>query len=263
MVVLYGVQPFLFAQNPADFIKEAEVAKTIGVLASDSLKGRGNGTPDLLKAGVFIAGKFEQAGLRSLSYQLGFCIPFFPFNDREQAFPDILEWNDKPISADKFMFINAKPGNYAPKKLNDFKIIQIDSCFNNQTLKLFDSSDTDFLIWTSKKQPDNENIFPEIMLIPEKGIDHSFLLVYSDVPPDSIVLKGVDEYYNSLGYNVVGMLPGKSKPEEIVIFSAHYDHIGVNRNRKKDSILNGANDDASGVTALIHFAEYFAKKADN
>jgi hypothetical protein len=263
MVVLYGVQPFLFAQTHADFIKEAEVARTIQVLASDSLRGRGNGTPDLLKAGFFIADRFQRAGLRSLSNQLGFYIPFFPFSDREQAFPDILEWNDKPVSADKFMFINPKPGNYATRKLNDFKVIQTDSCFTNQILNLYDSSDRDILIWTSKKQPDNENIFPEVILIPEKGISRSFLLVYSDIPPDSMLLTGVDDYYNSLGYNIIGVLPGKSKPEEIVLFSAHYDHLGVNHNRKKDSILNGANDDASGVTALIHLAEYFAKKGDN
>jgi Zn-dependent M28 family amino/carboxypeptidase len=89
------------------------------------------------------------------------------------------------------------------------------------------------------------------------------LLVYSDVSPDSLLLTGVDDYYNSLGYNVVGMLPGKSKPDEIVLFSAHFDHLGINRNQKKDSILNGANDDASGVTALLLLAEYFAKKGDN
>jgi Iap family predicted aminopeptidase len=99
--------------------------------------------------------------------------------------------------------------------------------------------------------------------MPEKGIARSFLLVYSDAPPDSILLRGVDDYYNSLGYNVIGMLPGKSKPDEIILFSAHYDHMGVNRNKRRDSILNGANDDASGVTALLLLANYFAKKGDN
>jgi hypothetical protein len=114
MVVICGVQPFLVAQNSTDFIQETEAAKTIQVLASDSLRGRGNGTPDLLKAGFFIADKFKQAGLKSLNYQLGFFIPFFPFGGTEQTFPDILEWNDKPVSANKFMFMNPEPGNYAP-----------------------------------------------------------------------------------------------------------------------------------------------------
>lgn len=252
-----------FLQNPGDIITETEVKDIISLLASDSLRGRGNGSKDLLKAGLFIGEKFKQAGLKSLSYQLGFFIPFFPFSKKELAYPDILEWNEIPVSADKFMFINPEPGNYSSKKLNDFKIIKIDSSFTNQTLLQDNTSDSDVLIWTSTKQVNSENIFPDIILMPEKGINHSFLLVYSEVSPDSLLLKGVDDYYNSLGYNIVGMLPGKSKPGEIVVFSAHYDHVGIDHNQKKDSILNGANDDASGVTALLLLAKYFAKKGNN
>ena len=60
------------------------------------------------------------------------------------------------------------------------------------------------------------------------------------------------------------MLPGRSKPNEIILLSAHYDHEGVfRRGRKKDSIMNGANDNASGTTALLALANYFAKRHDN
>lgn len=62
--------------------------------------------------------------------------------------------------------------------------------------------------------------------------------------------------------NVVGVLPGKSKPDEIVIFSAHYDHIGILKAVAGDSIANGADDDASGCTAVIALAKYF-KALDN
>lgn len=63
--------------------------------------------------------------------------------------------------------------------------------------------------------------------------------------------------------NVVGILPGKSKPEEIVIFSAHYDHIGKDEKAAgADKIYNGANDDASGVVAVLMLAKYF-KAMDN
>ncbi|PJJ83139.1 M20/M25/M40 family metallo-hydrolase [Mucilaginibacter auburnensis] len=63
-------------------------------------------------------------------------------------------------------------------------------------------------------------------------------------------------------FNVVGVLPGKSKPDEYVIFSAHYDHLGVVKPVEADSIANGADDDASGTTAVITLAKYF-KKLDN
>ena len=63
--------------------------------------------------------------------------------------------------------------------------------------------------------------------------------------------------------NVVGILPGKSRPNEYVIFSGHYDHLGIGKpDAKMDSIYNGANDDASGTTAVILLAKYF-KQADN
>jgi hypothetical protein len=63
--------------------------------------------------------------------------------------------------------------------------------------------------------------------------------------------------------NVVGMLKGKSRPTEIVIISAHYDHIGLEKGNKKDSILNGANDNASGTAAVLELARYFAQRGDN
>jgi Zn-dependent M28 family amino/carboxypeptidase len=64
--------------------------------------------------------------------------------------------------------------------------------------------------------------------------------------------------------NVVGILPGKSKAAEYVIFSGHYDHLGVGRaNAAGDSIYNGANDDAAGTTAVMMLAQYFAKQKNN
>lgn len=65
--------------------------------------------------------------------------------------------------------------------------------------------------------------------------------------------------------NVVGIIPGKSKPNEYVIFSGHFDHLGTSsRNMKdNDSIYNGANDDAAGVTAMIMLAKYFKKINNN
>jgi Zn-dependent M28 family amino/carboxypeptidase len=65
-------------------------------------------------------------------------------------------------------------------------------------------------------------------------------------------------------FNVVGIIPGKSRPDEYVIFSAHYDHLGIGKpNAEQDSVFNGANDDASGTTAVIALARYFKKIKQN
>ena len=58
--------------------------------------------------------------------------------------------------------------------------------------------------------------------------------------------------------NIIGVLEGKSKKDEYVIISAHYDHLG-NQGKGEDKIYNGANDDASGVTGVLALAEYFKK----
>lgn len=62
--------------------------------------------------------------------------------------------------------------------------------------------------------------------------------------------------------NVIGILPGKSKANEYVVFSAHYDHLGL-KSSGDDKVYNGANDDASGVTAVIALAKYFKELGNN
>ena len=60
--------------------------------------------------------------------------------------------------------------------------------------------------------------------------------------------------------NIIGVLEGKSKKEEIVIISAHYDHLGIRaKEGVLDSIYNGANDDASGVAGMLALALHFKK----
>jgi hypothetical protein len=56
--------------------------------------------------------------------------------------------------------------------------------------------------------------------------------------------------------NVVGMLPGSdpSLRDEVVVVGAHFDHVGMRQHPSGDSIFNGADDDASGVIALIEIA---------
>jgi len=63
--------------------------------------------------------------------------------------------------------------------------------------------------------------------------------------------------------NVVGVLPGKSRKEEQVIFSGHYDHLGILKPVNGDSIANGADDDASGTTAVISLARHFKTLNNN
>jgi len=60
-------------------------------------------------------------------------------------------------------------------------------------------------------------------------------------------------------FNVIGFLEGTSLKEEIVVISAHYDHLGKKNTGEGDLIFNGANDNATGVTAMIMLAFKKAK----
>jgi Zn-dependent M28 family amino/carboxypeptidase len=60
-------------------------------------------------------------------------------------------------------------------------------------------------------------------------------------------------------HNVVGRLPGKRRPEETVIYSAHWDHLGVGApDARGDSIYNGAVDNATGIASLLELGRAFA-----
>jgi Zn-dependent M28 family amino/carboxypeptidase len=60
--------------------------------------------------------------------------------------------------------------------------------------------------------------------------------------------------------NVVGVVPGSKRPDERVIYTAHWDHLGVGQpDAKGDRIYNGALDNASGTAALLELGRAFAK----
>ncbi|MBA3676765.1 MAG: M28 family peptidase [Sphingosinicella sp.] len=60
--------------------------------------------------------------------------------------------------------------------------------------------------------------------------------------------------------NVIGLLPGKKRPDEYVIYTAHWDHLGIcDADATGDNICNGAIDNASGTAGLITLAEAHVK----
>jgi Zn-dependent M28 family amino/carboxypeptidase len=64
-----------------------------------------------------------------------------------------------------------------------------------------------------------------------------------------------------VSHNVLGRLPGKGHPGETVIYSAHWDHLGIGQpDAKGDRIYNGAKDNASGIAALLELGRTFAKQ---
>jgi Zn-dependent M28 family amino/carboxypeptidase len=73
----------------------------------------------------------------------------------------------------------------------------------------------------------------------------------------SVVLK--NNIRQSISRNVVARLPGKTRPDEYVIYVSHWDHFGLDPKLKGDNIYNGARDNATGTAGLIELGRAFKK----
>jgi Zn-dependent M28 family amino/carboxypeptidase len=59
--------------------------------------------------------------------------------------------------------------------------------------------------------------------------------------------------------NVVGRVPGVSAANQAVLYTAHYDHLGIDPDAKGDNIYNGAADNGTGCGILLEMARAFAQ----
>jgi Zn-dependent M28 family amino/carboxypeptidase len=76
----------------------------------------------------------------------------------------------------------------------------------------------------------------------------------------SLAVNGAAQTQTIISHNVVGLLPGRKYPNETLIYSAHWDHLGIGKpDANGDSIYNGAVDNASGISQLIEQARAFAR----
>ncbi|WP_339841793.1 M28 family metallopeptidase [uncultured Maribacter sp.] len=99
-----------------------------------------------------------------------------------------------------------------------------------------------------------------------KGQDYKALSRTKDFKPTplglNVSVSVKNEIKKDVSKNVVAMIPGTDRKDEVLIYSAHWDHLGVGKPIEGDSIYNGAIDNASGTAGLLAIAEAF-KKSDN
>ena len=85
------------------------------------------------------------------------------------------------------------------------------------------------------------------------------------VKPYFVSYKDTLSNFDKTAYNIVGFIEGNDPKlkNEFVVIGAHYDHIGIDQKALGDKINNGANDNASGTTAVTEVIKYFAKFKNN
>jgi hypothetical protein len=79
------------------------------------------------------------------------------------------------------------------------------------------------------------------------------------IKPSTIQYKVATNLKVTKSENVLGYLEGTDKKDEVIVITAHYDHIGKKKSGEGDLINNGADDDGSGTVAVMELAKVFAQ----
>ncbi|MEP2671631.1 MAG: M20/M25/M40 family metallo-hydrolase [Cyclobacteriaceae bacterium] len=255
----------LMAQDVNKLIKEKQVSKIINTLASDDMRGRSALVPDdINKAGAFIEKQFKKAGLQPLQGLNGYRQEFQKVKLSRTSLEVIVA--GKAISEDRLILSSGA------EVINLGTTTPIDTIGKSQplfpSLSAIERNGGDRIVLVDKTHADEFKTAQHYLsrpkiLDPGAQSSGSILYILDQERPDDIAVKATQSKETITMTNIVGVLPGKSMQDESVVFSAHYDHIGIQEPVAGDSIANGADDDASGTTAVISLAKYFSKLKSN
>ncbi|HEV8506214.1 MAG TPA: M28 family peptidase [Chitinophagaceae bacterium] len=261
-VLIVGLLIFFnsYTQSQPDTINEKNVRDILTYLASDKLKGRVNYSKEQWDAADFIAKKFEAYGLSPFPGFRNYFQPFSPRTD-EILFKNNLRWNGRKLSH-RFYVDFSSSLNTQKTGLTNYRVIRIDSLTDSSLVHHWTDT-TNVLIWIKKNSTASDTLLPGTLIIPYVNPRNEILVVAAPDQPTSIQLVPNKSFSDAVLYNVVGILPGRSKTNEAIIFCAHYDHIDSDPSGNRFGVFNGANDNASGSTAVLELARYFSMKKDN
>lgn len=252
-------------QKPALLVKDKDVERIIKTLSADDMQGRGVFTPGIDKAASFIESEFKAIGLKPLTGLSGFRQDF-PMN-RIVPGPYQVNINGKAVEQQNVFYISDKPSlNWTKPSDVEVQYIRANQSFTTRYKAIMELNKP-VLVYV------DESLFSAFKRFRDHYMDERVVGEFQST--DAVFVLGTEDAVESFTinlsntitkaplFNVVGMLPGKSKSEEYVIFSGHYDHLGIIDAVEGDSIANGADDDASGVTAVISLARYYKQLNNN
>jgi hypothetical protein len=251
---------FVFAQHIDDIINVKETERIERILSSDEMQGRKAFTPSIDKAADFIRKEFKTIGLEtpnnSGTYLQDFYLTQTKFISAKARF------DNDTIATKNIIAFTSTPELYINEDSGYTKaFIKPGDNFNTEAFKYIQSEKSYLVLVDTSfaKEMRRMSSFKR----PSFNKPRSTLFILTTLDPHKYEIEVKHEVKKLKLANVVGILPGKTKRNEYVIFSGHYDHLGIGKpDAKGDSIYNGANDDASGTTAVIMLAKYF-KQLDN
>lgn len=254
----------VIGQPSTKFISEKRVSKIITTLASDEMHGRSALKPeDINKAGSFIAKEFKKAGLKQMDGITDYIQEFqkrkLELVNLEVAMNGVAVPKDRMVLSSKALEVSMDENT------------PIDTIGKSQSLFdaifTFERQNVDKIVFIAEEHAEEfqraKRYLGRAKILDLDFSPGSSTLYILGKPSGPVTAKATQENKIIAMANVVGQLPGISRPNEYVVFSAHYDHIGIQPAVDGDSIANGADDDASGTTAVITLANYFKKLKSN
>jgi hypothetical protein len=251
-----------FAQDINVVINEQEVGRVLSTLAADDMQGRRAFTPGIDKAAAFIANEFKKSGLQTLNGNGDYLQTFTMVRTKMLGLTATID--NLPVDIKNVVAITCKPVLQVTEKTPDYKIVRIQKGENFSTeARKYAGLSKNYIVLVDTSFAAN---FGRLISL-KNGLfqsDNSVVFILTSSIPQTFFVDARHEITTQNLSNVVGIIPGKSLAKEVVIFSGHYDHLGIRKVAGTlDSIFNGANDDAAGSTAVMALATYFAKLNNN
>ena len=271
----------------AQDIKLESVRAHEAFLASDALRGRGSATPDEGVAAAYVASEFESYGLKTAPGMDGYLqtaavvtphlsghasLAVGQGKTAEGAGLTLIYSAGAPISGSLTVASDPDPKNLP---VGDILLIANPGTTpalnwwraargkNAKLVILRESDDTkkvyDRFGDTTGSAPSLEEAppamgggkRPDLATLPPAAFDAAAKLAGEQVTLDL----GGGTLDKSVTTNAIGYLPGSDPNAGIILITAHLDHLGV---RPDGTIMHGANDDASGTTAVLEIAQAMA-----
>ena len=250
------------SQESIQFISKSETERIEKYLSSDELEGRKTFSKGIEKAAAFISNEFKQTGLATFNSSNSYLQSFSRLSAK---FINAMgKFDGFAIDQKNIIVITTQP-NFSITDASGYEIVKINKEDNLGLLtRKYIAAGKNYLVLVDEVFAQNFNRLTSLKSNLTEN-QKSIVFVLTNQAPISYSIEATHKIENLSLANVVGVIPGKSLPNEYVIFSGHYDHLGINGSKavNGDSIYNGANDDAAGTTAMMMLSKYFKKLNNN
>jgi aminopeptidase YwaD len=275
------------ARDSADVIAESTVRAHMEFLASDAMNGRGSGTRDEWIAATYIAAQLRRSGLQPLEGSQDFVQTVEIARVEAVGAPTMRIEPDTAIRGEQMLVMNLSGAEFRGplQKYRAYTPIQPGAALLMPKDAVPDSAaqlqSAGLVLWheTPARRARWSELKSRTVIVGRARIAGVASPAAAALSPSQIMLS--DDAYSAISaleegsiaslsaatretlgstWNAVGTLPGGDKREkdDIILISAHLDHLGA-RDTGADRIYNGADDDASGSTAVLALAEALAK----